>query len=300
MNNTNNCFADDCDTLLRFLFDNHKGVRGEIVHMHKSCKELLSPHTYPECVKSVMMDLAVASQMFTATLKDGSEVMLQIRGGAKAPLKFAIINTRPDGSFYGSAELNKDIPCPDDLEFSDLAGNDGVLAITIFPEGNAKDRWQGIVPLGTKSVAGALENYFSDSAQLPTRFFIMSDTSGSVAGGIMLQIIPEIPGNLDSLEHLSILASTITADELFSLSNHEILGRLFAHEEVRVLPSKPVAFRCICSKKRCEQTLMSLDRRDLESLLKEQGHAKMVCQHCGHEYEFSKAELEDLLIKSCQ
>lgn len=300
MTDTNTGFAEDCDSLLRFLFDNHKGVRGEILHMHKPCTDLLSPHSYPECVKSLMLDLAAASQLFCATLKDGSEVMLQIRGGKGSPLKYAIINTRPDSTFYGSASLDQALPCPDELPFSKLAGDDGVLAITIFPEGDAKDRWQGIVPLGTQSVTGALENYFKDSAQLPTRFFIKSDPKRQAAGGIMLQVIPEVTGNLDSLEHLSVLASTITAGELWKLSNTDILSRLFAREDVRILPSRPVAFRCICSKARCEKALMSMDPRELESIVREQGGATMACQHCGRKYEFTKAELEALLARSCQ
>ncbi len=300
MTDTNPAFAEDCDSLLRFLFDNHKGVRGEILHMHEPCAELLKPHSYPACVKSLMLDLAAASQLFCATLKDGSEVMLQIRSGSGSPLKFALINTRPDGTFYGSASLDPAIPCPDGLPFASLAGQDGVLAITIFPEGDAKDRWQGIVPLGTESVAGALENYFRDSAQLPTRFFIKSDPQHEAAGGIMLQVIPEVPGNQDSLDHLSVLASTITAGELWQLSITDILSRLFAHEVVRLLPSRKVAFRCICSKARCENALMSMDPRELEAIISEQGGARMTCQHCGREYEFTKAELEALRARSCQ
>jgi molecular chaperone Hsp33 len=299
-NSNSKGFAEDCDTLLRFLFDNHKGVRGEILHMHKPCVDLLAPHSYPDCVKSLMLELAAASQLFCATLKDGSEVMLQIRGGGGSPLKYALINTRSDGSFYGSARLDPAIPCPDDLPFASIAGESGVLAITIFPEGDAKDRWQGIVPLGTESVAGALENYFKDSAQLPTRFFILSDPKKAVSGGIMLQVIPDVKGNLDSLEHLSMLSSTITPGELWNLSNPDILSRLFAHEEVRVLPSRAVAFRCICSRQRCEQALMSMDPGELKSIIKEQGGAKMACQHCGRKYEFTKEELEALLARSCQ
>ncbi|MGN0908417.1 MAG: Hsp33 family molecular chaperone HslO [Succinivibrio sp.] len=300
MTDTNSGFAEDCDTLLRFLFDNHKGVRGEILHMHQPCLDLLSPHSYPSCVKSLMLELAAAAELFCATLKDGSEVMLQIRGGQGSPLKIAIINTRPDGSFYGSASLDPKIPCKDDLPFASLAGGGGVLAITIFPPGDSKDRWQGIVPLGTESVAGALENYFKDSAQLPTRFFIKSDPKRAAAGGIMLQVIPEVPGNLDSLDHLGMLASTITAGELWKLSNTDILSRLFAREDVRVLPSRPIAFRCICSKERCEKALMSMDPRELEAIINEQGGARMSCQHCGRKYEFTKAELQALLARSCQ
>ena len=88
----------------RFLFDNH-GVRGEIVKLKTPFEELLHKD-YPSCLKKTLMELAVASVLVAATLKDGSEIMVQLRGSNSSPLKYALINIRQDLSFYGSASLN--------------------------------------------------------------------------------------------------------------------------------------------------------------------------------------------------
>ncbi len=37
------------------------------------------------------------------------------------------------------------------------------------------------------------------------------------SGGVMLQIIPEIKNNLESLDHLSVLTETLSTKELFDL-----------------------------------------------------------------------------------
>lgn len=291
--------TDQKNGIVRFLFDNH-GVRGEIARLTTSCTQLLDGKDYPLCVCRMMEELAVATVLFAATLKDGSEVMVQIRTGEDSPLKYAMINIRGDLSFYGSAQFKDDEKkCNDDLNFAQLTGTNAVLVLTIFPADDPKNKWQGIVAVNPQSIAATLGNYFRDSQQLPSEFFIWSDPKGKQSAGIMLQVIPEIKGNQDSLEHLSVLTSTMTEDEIFTLPLNECLSRLFAHEEVRVYPPKTPSFRCVCSRERCEKALTSLDPKVLESMICEEGTA-MTCQHCGHIYKFSKKDLEELLLKISQ
>lgn len=275
-------------SVMRFLFDNH-GVRGEIVRLKEPLQQLLAPHHYPACVAALMSELAAAACLIAATLKDGSEIMVQLRGGRDAPVKYALVNIRQDLSFYGSAALREDLPCPDTLEFGKLLGSDGVLALTIFPLHESK--WQGIAAVDPLSLSATLEVYFRDSQQLPTRFFIHHDPKSQRSGGIMLQIIPEIAGNLQSLEHLGMLCATLTPEELFSLPQNEILMRLFAREQVRIFPEKVVKFQCICSRERCISVLQSLSKPELASLISKDG-TSMTCQHCGQAYTFTRAELE--------
>ena len=92
-----------------------------------------------------MTELAVAAVLFAVTLKDGSEVMMQIRTGEKSPLKYALINIRGDLSFYGSAQFKDDERCADDLSFAELVGEKAVLVLTIFPADDPTNKWQGIV-----------------------------------------------------------------------------------------------------------------------------------------------------------
>lgn len=280
----------------RFLFDNH-GVRGEIIRLRTPFEELLHSE-YPEYLKKIMMELAVSSVLVASTLKDGSEVMVQIRGGAGSKLKYALINVRQDLSFYGSASLNEEISVGDEPDLHELCGKDGILALSVFPKDGVK--WQGIVALNRESVARTLEDYFKDSQQLPTRFFIQTDMQGVQSGGIMLQIIPEIEGNADSLEHLSVLAATLTADELFTLPLEESLGRLFAHEQTKVFGEKEVVFRCSCSKGKCEKALLELDPAVLKDMAADEKGTTMKCQHCGKVYTFTQDELLSIYHKVSQ
>lgn len=285
--------SNKLDEVLRFLFDNH-GVRGEIVSLNKACADLIH-EDYASCIKSTMMELAAAAILFAATLKDGSEVMLQLQGGKNAPLKYALVNVRDDLSFYGSAKIKENSNIDEHSSFKALVGDDGILALSVFPVSGEK--WQGIVAIDSESVCATLENYFKNSQQLPSKFFIHSDPQSLKCSGLMLQIIPEIKNNVESLEHLSILSSTLTTNESLKLNNKEILSRLFAHEEIRIFPEHQVAFKCICSKDRCLNSLMSLRHDELKEIASDPKGIDMTCQHCGNSYHFSHDELQKLFLQ---
>ncbi len=284
------------NSIERFLFDNH-GVRGEITRLKTPFEDLIHDD-YPDCLKKIMMELAVSSVLVASTLKDGSEIMVQIRGGKDAPLKYALINIRQDLSFYGSCALKDNSAVDNNASIHDLCGQDGILALSVFPQNGVK--WQGIVAMNNESIGATLEDYFKNSQQLPTRFFISTDLQERQSGGIMLQIIPEVEGNIESLEHLSVLSATLSAKELFTLPLDESLGRLFSHEETKVFGEKEVLFKCICSKSRCENALMQLDPAELKNMAEDPKGTSMTCQHCGKTYTFTQEELASMYRKLSQ
>ena len=72
---------------------------------------------------------------------------------------------------------------------------DGYLAIT-FDLATSGQRYQGIVPLEGDTLAAACESYFVQSEQIPTliRVGVRSDADGCVAGGLLIQHLPEGQG----------------------------------------------------------------------------------------------------------
>ncbi len=281
------------DTVSRFLFDHH-AVRGEIARLQLTGRDFLASRNYPVCLNKLLLELSCAVILVSSALKGGSEIMLQIKGGSTGALKYALVNLKADLTYYGSAALREEYQLTEDLDLLRLCGTDGIMTLSVFPGDGPK--WQGIVPLNPTSVGAALEDYFRDSQQLPTRFFIWSDPAEHRVGGILLQILPEEEHNLDSLEHLSVLTSTLTAEEMFQLSEAEILKRLYAQEDLHLYDPQPIKYRCACSKARCANALMGLESSVLEDLMHE-GGTQMTCQHCGRVYRFSQEELKSMLLR---
>ena len=284
------------DKIKRFIFNNH-GVRGEIVRLHNSLQDF-SSMGYPECVQKILMELSACAILVASTLKDGSEVMLQIRGQESSPLRYALINVREDLSFYGSAAKNEELNIDENDSILTLFGKDAVLVLSIFPKDGVK--WQGIVELKTDSIQSSLMEYFEHSSQLPTHFIIHTDVKQHICGGIMLQIIPEIKDNVNSLEHLTVLSETLSSDEMFSLDHTDILRRLYAYEDVQTFFDKEIAYKCICSKQRCENALEKLSPAELLSMASDPMGTSMTCQHCKRTYTFTKEELMHLYHKISQ
>jgi molecular chaperone Hsp33 len=181
------------------------------------------------------------------------------------------------------------------LSLAALAG-DARLAITI-ERGAGKDRYQGIVPVSGESLADCLDHYFAGSIQVPTRLWLA--TGAERSAGMLLQRLPEsVPGRRESedddWERLLALAGTVRAEELLGLGHRELLGRLFAEDDVRLFGEEPVTFACSCDRERVATTLRMLGRAEIGQLIAERGLVEVRCEFCNRPYRFDPVDAEAL------
>ncbi len=281
------------DKLTRFLFDNHS-VRGEIVQLEDSFQQILAASQYPEIIGNLLGELMAACSLLTATLKFEGEITLQLQG--EGYVKYAVIHGTHNQALKGVARWDKELTDPPS-EFSKMFEK-GFLAITITPKEG--ERYQGIVALDKDNLGACLESYFEQSEQLPTKVVLFADAGQSrKAGGILLQIIPTSSETSSaeenpSFQHLSVLANTLTSDELLHLSDLDILHRLYHEEEVRLVGEKEVSFRCDCSKARSAVALRNIDKVELLNIVEEDGAVRMNCQFCHTEYLFDSFDIESI------
>ncbi|MEH6498533.1 MAG: Hsp33 family molecular chaperone HslO [Pseudoalteromonas distincta] len=277
------------DTTQRFMFE-HADVRGELVALDQSYREVLAKHDYPESVKALLGEMLAATVLLSTTIKFDGLLILQAR--SSGPLSTLMVECSSDQAVRGIARYAEDLQGDTLPELMP----DGILTITIDPTDG--QRYQGIVPLEGHSLADALSAYFDNSEQLPTRFRLQAD--GRTARGFLLQALPADrqidPEDRDATwEHLSILANTLTAEELLSLDNQTLLHRLFHQEDLRLFDPALVRFECSCSAERSGNALVSLGREDALALLAEQGgEIEVDCQFCNARYRFAEAAVEGL------
>ena len=70
-----------------------------------------------------------------------------------------------------------------------------------------------------------------------------------------------------------------------------IIGVLLGNfDDVKILASTDLAFRCNCSKNYITDRLITLGADDLDSLVAD-GQAEVKCHFCGAAYQFDKEEL---------
>ncbi|MCK9535165.1 MAG: Hsp33 family molecular chaperone HslO [Pseudomonas sp.] len=284
----------DFDFTQRFIFDN-SDVRGEMASLEQSYAHVLAKHTYPEPVAALLGELLAAAALLVNTLKFDGLLVLQARSSGAVSL--LMVECSSDRELRAIARYDAD-KISSDASFQELMP-DGVLALTVDPrEGQ---RYQGLVALDGVTLAECFSNYFVNSAQLPTRFWLYAD--GQRARGMLLQQLPA-DRVLDSEEreaswqHVIALASTLTAEELLGLDNETILHRLYHEEQVRLFPTTGVTFQCSCTRERSAQALISLGLDDLQLLLAEKaGTIEIDCQFCNERYLFNEADIAQMFVE---
>lgn len=276
------------DQLHRYLFEQF-AVRGELVTVSETWKQILENHNYPLPVKNLLGELLVATSLLTATLKFAGDITVQLQGDG--PMTLAVINGNNQQQMRGVARVQGEVP--ENADLKTLVGN-GYLVITISPEEG--ERYQGVVGLGGDTLAACLEDYFMRSEQLPTRLFIRTgEVDGQpAAGGMLLQVLPAQDAQTNDFEHLATLTETVKAEELFNLSATDVLWRLYHEEEVTVYDPQAVEFKCTCSRERCAGALKTLPDEEIDSIMAEDGEIDMHCDYCGSHYVFNSMDIAEI------
>ena len=186
---------------------------------------------------------------------------------------------------------------------ADLFGK-GYLAIT-FDQAATGERYQGIVPLEGGSLAEAAQHYFAQSEQIPSLVRLAVDDSGHVAGGLLVQHLPEGEEGRDRLhtrldhpewDHVRILAETIRDGELTdgALPLETLLWRLFhEEEEVRVLSEVGLSRGCRCNAEHIRSVLSRFSAEEREAMADADGMIGVDCEFCSRAFPVALGDLAD-------
>ena len=277
------------DILNRFMFEKAP-VRGELVQLDQAWQAVISRHDYPAEVRDILGQAMAATTLLSATIKFLGSITLQIQGDGPVSMLVVQVNTEKKVRAMASYEDEELKP-----GLKNLFG-DARLMITIEMD-NAAERYQGIVELGDRDIAAALEEYFKQSEQLKTRLWLTADDK--MAAGFLLQEMPKesMPDeDGDAWNRFTLLADTLEDKELYQLNAQEILHRLYHEEDVRLFAPEQIEFSCSCSQEKIEQTLRTMGAEEVQDILAEQGHVEVACNFCNQRYKFDAVDVKKLFI----
>ncbi len=279
------------DLRQRFFIDNSP-VRGEVVHLEEALQTILAQRDYAPAVRVLLGEMLSATALLASTLKINGRISLQIQ--ASGTFKWAMAECNHLGEVRALADYEED------PRFAEAESSSTVLQSLVSPvlfiniEPEFGERYQGIVPLDQKDLAGCLMQYYDLSAQIPTRIVLASDDQR--AGGLLIQLLPrnneeeQRRVDEDLWPRLKMLTETLKKDELVSLEANEILYRLYNEEEVRLPETEQLKFGCTCSKERCAVALEQVGIQAVRETLEFQNPIEMDCQFCNSKYTFSAEE----------
>lgn len=273
------------DSLQRFLLESTP-VRGEIVHLNATWRAVLERRSYPAPLQSLLGDMMAAAALLSAILKFEGSLIMQMQGNG--PVQLLVVEATSDHTLRATAKWEGDLARGNVTE---LLGA-GRFVISIVPN-SGKQTYQGIVAIEGDSIAQVLEHYMAKSEQLETRLWLASDSQQ--AAGMLLQKLPAAPTqDADAWNRATQLGETIRREELLSLPAREIIRRLYHEEDVRVFESRPVAFRCSCSRERVTSMLRMLGHDEVRSIIAERSTVEVDCEFCGRHYSFDAVDAEQV------
>lgn len=278
--------TDYDDILYRFLLE-HAQLRGVLVHLNASWRQVRDRAAYPPAIADLLARTLTASALFTGNIKFEGSLSIQLKAAGALNLLYA--ECSHDGRLRGLARWQPEVP----EDFRLTASGEPLLAITI-DNAVTGQRYQGLVPIDDDDPGALFERYFERSEQLPTRVLLASD--GERCAGLMLQQLPATGhgADPDAWNRVGHLLATVSAEELLGLEPERLLLRLFHEESVRVLATQPLAFGCRCSRERVAGMLRTLGRDEAVASVRADGRIEVTCEFCNTRYHFDAVDVEQI------
>lgn len=289
------------DSSTRFVFVD-ADVRGNIVRLGDSFKQMTAPHDYPREVQELLGEFLAAALLLSDTIKFEGRLTLQANG--KGNVRLLMAEATHEGAVRGIAQLEEAVPASafKDKNLRQLLSENqlSVGTLTVTVEAKGRERYQSIVPLQGETLAECLESYFKQSEQLNT--FIRLSANSTQATGMLIQQLPvqmeqDLAQRADRWQTIQVLAGTITEAELKTDANLVLLQHLFADEKIQMFGETSVRFECSCSEQRMAGALVSLGELELASLFQEHQTLALTCEFCGANYNIDDKKLMHLVTE---
>ncbi len=256
-------------------------VRGALIHLSRSWRRMLRDHDYDALVTETLGHAAAATGLIAQSLKFDGAITLQIQGAGV--LQMLVMQCTSEFDVRGMAAVHMGSHVRDFAELTENAH----CAVTVD---SGERPYQGIVAIDDASLAASLEHYFDRSVQVPSHIALVANDN--VAGGLLLQQVPGETIDADDWRRLHFLAETLSEKDFAGEAGMQLIGKLFAEDDVRVYEPRPVQFRCRCSARKTEDVLKMLGEVESRAALEELGRIEVTCEYCGRCRHFDTVDVE--------
>ncbi|OLS34169.1 Hsp33 family molecular chaperone HslO [Bacillus sp. MRMR6] len=239
-----------------------------------------------------------AGVMMGAMLKGEDKLTIKINGGG--PIGVILVDSNAKGEVRGyvsNPHVDFEANEHGKLDVRRAVGTEGSL--TVVKDLGLRDFFSGQVPIVSGELGEDFTYYFATSEQLPSSVgvgvLVNPDDTILAAGGFIFQLMPGIEEQtITKIEERLKTIAPISKLIQKGLTPEEILEELFGKEQVNVLETMPVQFKCVCSKERFADAIISLGTSEIDDMITEDGQAEAHCHFCNEKYLFTREELEEL------
>ena len=259
-------------------------------------------HNTSPVVTAALGRFLSAGAMMGSMLKGDKDILtLQIKGDG--PMRGMTVTADAHGNVKGYPDIPDVILPANAVGKLDVGGAVGNGTLSVIKDLGLKEPYVGQTLIQTGEIAEDLTYYFATSEQVPSSvgLGVLMERNNTVkqAGGFILQLMPFAEdGVIDRLEKNLNGVSSVTSMLDAGNSPEKMLELLLEGFELQVTDTMPVAFSCDCSMNKIEKVLISLGRKELQSMIEEGKEIEVNCSFCSKHYTFDVDRLKQLYEKS--
>ncbi|MBS6194173.1 MAG: Hsp33 family molecular chaperone HslO [Clostridiales bacterium] len=174
----------------------------------------------------------------------------------------------------------------------------GVLSV--IKDLGLKEPYVGQTELKTGEIGDDLTYYFASSEQVPSAvgLGVLMEKNNTVrqAGGFIIQLMPFAEEEMIQKLEKNLAEVTSVTDLLDQGYTPEmLLEKLLGNLGLEFTDKVETGFHCNCDKVRVGKVLISLGKKELQSMIDEGKEIELNCHFCNTNYTFSVEELKELL-----
>lgn len=163
-----------------------------------------------------------------------------------------------------------------------------------------KEPYIGTIDLVSGEIAEDITSYFAQSEQIPTAcalgVLVGKDQSVTAAGGYIIQLLPGAPDDIiDKIEAGIQNAGAVSRLLAAGMDGQVVLETVLHGFDLEILETQPVEYRCYCSRDRVTRTLISLGRKELQSIVDDGKDIHIDCQFCDRIYDYTPEQVRQIL-----
>lgn len=266
-----------------------KDIAGEIEKIHK-----------PSAVVTAALGrLALGASLMGFGLKGKNDtITLRINGGGPAGSLIAVADSFGNVKAYVQNPV-VEIPLNryGKLDVAGAVGTNGNLSVV--KDLGLKEPYTGQVPIVSGEIAEDITNYLATSEQVGSvvalGVLVDPDLTVNVAGGFIIEVLPFADDNTISVIENNIKKIDSVTNMLKSGKSAQDIAMLVLEGlEPNVLDDFEVKYKCDCSRERVEKALISLGKKELEDIAKDE-ETTVDCHFCSKKYIFSSNNIKNLI-----
>ena len=264
------------------------------------CQRAADVHGATPVCTAAMGRLMTATAFLGVMMKGEDEsVTVTVKGGGPMGTLVAVANHGDLKVCADNPQVELPLRADGKLDVGGAVGHSGRMSVV--KDLGLREPYIGQCELVSGEMGMDFANYFTVSEQQPSLVSVGVLVNGDVvlkAGGLLIQPLPGCEeAVLEQLELRSPMFASISREMTYA-PKEQLIEDWFRGMEPELLERTPLRYRCGCSRERMEKALISLGRKELQTLIDEDKGAELGCHFCHSRYAFTTDELKDLLLRA--